>query len=142
MSVNLTQRADASLGLQGPDGDAGAFIYVNIHYTAATPLALSACMLPRRCVVQSITLVPDTASNNAVTVICYKAPDGTVIGAGTALHSGTGNLQGTAAIPQTLTLSTTPGVIDVAAGNRIGAVISGALGAWGSGVITIALNPA
>lgn len=142
MSVNLTQRADASLGLQGPDGDAGAFIYVNIPYTTATPLVLNACTLPRRCVVQSITLVPDTASTNAVTVTCYKAPSGTALGSGTALHSGTGNLQGTAATTQTLTLSTTASVIDVAAGNRIGAVVSGALGAAGSGVITIALNPA
>ena len=142
MAVNLLQRGDASMGLQGADGDAGAFIYVSIPYTTTTPLTLSAVTLPRRCIVQSITLVPDTESSNAVTVTCYKAPSATALGSGTALHSGTGNLQGTAATTQTLTLSTTASVLDVAAGNRIGAVVSGALGAAGSGVITIALNPA
>ena len=32
MSVNLTQRDDASLGLQGPDGDAGVLFITPLEY--------------------------------------------------------------------------------------------------------------
>lgn len=144
MAVNAIQQGDASYGLQGTDGDVGAFVFVTIPYqgTATVGLAISAAVLPRRCVVKSITFVPDVISANAVTATLYKAPSGTAIGSGTALHTGTANLQGTAATTQTLTLSTTSGVLDVAAGNRLGVVISGAPGATGNGVFTIALCPA
>lgn len=142
MSVNLKQNADASAGLQGTDLDDGSIIFVNIPYTTASPLTLSSSVLPRRCIVKGIQFVTDVASTNAVTFTAYKAPSATALGSGTALHSGTGNLQATAATNQTLTLSTTAATLDVAAGNRVGIVISGALGASGSGVVTIALAPA
>lgn len=138
--ISMSQRADASMGLQGTDLDVGAFIYVNIPYNTTSPLTLSSAVLPRRCIVQSIQFVPDATSTNAVTFTAYKAPSGTALGSGTALHSGTGSLQATVNTNASLTLTST--AIDVAAGNRIGIVISGALGAAGSGVVTIALNPA
>ena len=139
--ISMSQRADASMGLQGTDLDVGAFIYVNIPYNTTSPLTLSSAVLPRRCIVQSIAFVPDATSTNAVTFTAYKAPSGTALGSGTALHSGTGSLQATVNTNATLTLAAAA-ALDVAAGNRIGIVISGALGAAGSGVVTIALNPA
>lgn len=87
-------------------------------------------------VVKSIQGVVDAATSNAVTITVYKAPSGT------ALHSGTFNGQGTANANQALTLSSTSGALDVAQGSRIGAVISGAPGAAGAGMITVTLAPA
>lgn len=142
MAVEFKQLADGSLGLEGVATDSGSFIFINIPYTTASPLTLSSSVLPRQCVVQAIYAVPDVASTNAVTATVYKAPSGTALGSGTALHSGTVNLQGTAATNLIPTLSTTAGALLVAAGSRIGVVISGALGASGSGVVTVALTPA
>ena len=142
MAVNITQQADASAGLQGTDGDTGAFIFVNIPYNTTTPLTMSGCVLTRRAIVKSIVLNPDVAASNAVTVSAFKAPSATALGSGTVLHSGTGNLQGTAGTNILPTLSVVSGALDCAANTRVGIVISGALGAAGSGIVTIALCPA
>lgn len=141
MSINIKQLPDASAGLEGTDGNTGSFIFVNIPYNTTSPLTLSSAILPRRCVVQSVQFVPDVVATNAVTFSVYSAASGTALGSGTLLHSGTGNLQATANTNASLTLLTT-GVTNVALGSRVGVVISGALGASGSGVITIALTPA
>lgn len=142
MSVNLKQIGDGSAGLEGVDGGNGDFIYVNIPYTSASTTVLSASIVPRKCIVHSVTGVTDVVSSNAVTATAYQAASGTALGSGTALHSGTFNLQGTANTNQSLTLSTTAAALSVAAGSRVGVVISGALGAAGNGVITIVLAPA
>lgn len=147
MSVQLKQNADMSLGLQGTDLDDGGFITFDLRYnananTSGAFLNIVGPVLNRRMIVKAITGCPETQASNAVTATVYKAASGTAIGSGTALHSGTFNLQGTAATNQSLTLSTTSGVVDVAAGSRLGMVISGAPGAAGVGVITITLAPA
>lgn len=145
MSVQLKQNADMSCGLQGTDLDDGAFIVLSFPYNAtaqASILTLPGTLVQRRMIVKAIQGVPETASTNAVTATVYKAASGTAIGSGTALHTGTFNLQGTAATNQALTLSTTSGVVDVSAGSRIGVVISGAMGAAGNGCITVTLAPA
>ena len=147
MAINLKQNADASAGLQGTDGDDGAFLTFTIPYTAITHttgafLTASTHIVNRRMVVKAISGVVDTAATNAVTASLFKAPSATAIGSGVALHTGSFNLQGTAATNQALTLSTVSGALDVAAGSRIGFVISGAPGAAGGGVITVTLAPA
>lgn len=145
MSVQIKQNADMSMGLQGTDLDEGGFVILQFPYNAtahASILALPGTVCKRRMVVVNISGVPETAASNAVTATVYKAPSGTALGSGTALHSGTFNLQGTAATNQTLTLSTTSGVLDVAAGSRIGVVISGVMGAAGNGCITVTMAPA
>lgn len=147
MAVNLKQNADMSGGLQGTDGGDGEFVFVNMPYSAIMNttgafLLVSGPVFTRRMIVKSISGVVATVSSNAVTATVYKAASGTALGSGTALHSGTFNLQGTASTNQALTLSTTSGVVDVAAGSRIGFVISGAPGAAGVGNITVALAPA
>ena len=147
MSVNLKQNADMSAGLQGTDGDDGAFVVVTLPWSAITNttgafLTVSGPVMKRRMIVKDITHVVDTTATNAVTATLRKAASGTALGSGTALHSGTANLQATAATPVALTLSTTPSDLDVAAGSRIGFVISAAPGAAGVGAFTVTLAPA
>lgn len=147
MSVNLKQNADASAGLQGTGMGEGEFVVVTMAYnanaqTSGAFLNVLGPAMSRRMIVKSIIGVPNTVASNAVTATVYKAASGTAIGSGTALHSGTFDLQGTAATNQTLTLSTTKSDLDVAAGSRIGMVISGAPGAAGVGTITVTLAPA
>lgn len=77
---------------------------------------------------------------SAVTATVYKAPSGTAIASGTALHTGTFNLKGTASTNQTLTLSSTAGVLDIAAGDTIGVILTGTL-TTATGGITVALTP-
>ena len=136
----LKQNSDGSIGLQGTDLDDGQFIPIRFHYNTTTPLTFTIASLSRRMIVKQISVRPDVAASNAVTVSVYKAASGTAIGSGTKLHSGTGNIQGTANTNQKLTIDLTAN--DIAADNAIGAVISGALGAAGSGCITVWLAPA
>ncbi len=147
MAGNLKQNADMSVGLQGTDGDDGAFVVVTLPYSAITNttgafLTVSGPVFQRRMIVKSIQGVVDTQASNAVTATVFRAPSGTALGSGTALHTGTFNLQGTAATNQTLTLATNAATLDLAAGARIGFVISGAPGAAGVGCITVTLAPA
>lgn len=142
MGVQLKQLADSSMGLEGTDLNTGAFIYINIPYTTASPLTISGGILPRKCVVQAITVNPDVSSTNAVTVSAFAAPSATALGSGTALMSSGAVLNGTAGTNVVGALSAVSGALLISAGSRVGVVISGALGAAGSGVITIALNPA
>lgn len=147
MGVQFKQNPDASAGLQGSDLDDGAFVIVNMPWSAITNttgafLTVSGPVMKRRMIVKDISHVVDTAATNAVTATLFKAASGTALGSGTALHSGTANLQATAATPVALTLSATAGVDDVAAGSRIGFVISGTPGAAGVGSFTVTLAPA
>jgi len=147
MGVQLKQNADASLGLQGTDLDDGGFVTIPLQWSAITNtsgafLTVSGPILNRRMIVKAITYVNDTAATNAVTAQVFKAPSATALGSGTVLHSGTVNLQATAGTNTSMTLSTTAGVVDVAAGSRIGFVISATPGAAGVGVITVTLAPA
>ena len=142
MSINLKQIPDGSAGLEGTDSGLGTFIYVNIPYNTTSPLTLSGAVLPRRCVVQSVLVNPDVSSTNAVTVSAFKAANTVALGSGVALTSAGAALNGTAGTNVVGALSAVGGALDCAALSRVGVVISGALGAAGSGVITIALNPA
>lgn len=147
MAINLKQNSDMSGGLQGTDDGQGEFVFVDMPFSAITHttgafLVGQGPVFSRRMVVKAITGNVSTVSSNAVTATVYKAPSGTAIGSGTALHSGTFSLQATAHTPSALTLSTTASDLDVAAGSRIGFVISGAPGAAGVGSITVALAPA
>lgn len=141
MGVQLKQLPDGTLGLEGKDAGNGE-LFFTMSYQAALGLIYSGPILPRSIQIQSISYTPDVAASNAVTITCYKAPSATALSGGTALHSGTLNCQGTAGTTITPTLSTTAGVLSVAAGNRVGFVISGATGAAGSGTVTFGYTPA
>lgn len=92
------------------------------------------------CVVKSILVVPDVAQGAALTATLSKATGTATPAAGTTpLHSGTANLNGTAHTVQTLTLTSTTADLALAAGDRIGLILSGAL-TTGSASVTIRLG--
>ena len=147
MTINIRQNNDSSGGLQGTDGDDGAFIVLNFPYSTNTNtvgafLTSSSAVFSRRMIVKSIIAVVDSAATNVVTASLFKAASGVALGAGVALHTGTVNLQGAAGTNQVVALATLASTVDVAAGSRIGFVISGALGVAGNGLITVTLAPA
>jgi len=141
MAIVLKQLGDSSMGLEGRAGDAGAFIFINIPYSTTSPLSLSGAVIPRTCVVQSITLSPDVSSTNAVTAQAFAAPTTVLLASGTALGA-VMVTNGAVGANVVGALSAVAGALLVPAGSRVGIVISGALGAAGSGVATIGLNPA
>lgn len=85
-----------------------------------------------------ITMAGTDAS--AVTAVIKKAASGTAITSGTALHSSTYNLKGTADTVQTLTLSTTASDLRIDAGTAIGIDFTGTLTS-ATGVVTLLLSP-
>jgi hypothetical protein len=109
----------------------------------ATPAADFSFFVATRAVrVRAITARVDIAGSDAspVTAIIRKVPSGSLVAAGTALHSGSINLKGSGATNQALTLSTTSSDLDLAAGDALAFDLSGtATGATGS--VTVTLNP-
>jgi hypothetical protein len=142
MSVNIKQNADGSAGLQGDDLDAGGFVPICIAYDAAA-VDRAFFTATRKYVVTGIIGRPTVIGSDggAVTAVAKKAPSGTAIASGTALHSSTYNLKGTAHTNQSLTLSTTESDLVIAAGTSIGLDFTGTLTA-AVGVVTIMLAPA
>lgn len=142
MGVNLKQLADTSMGLEGVDADSGAFIVENFIYSAASVDGVY-FIAPRKMIVKSIIGRPTVAGTDgsAVTATIKKAASGTAITAGTALHSSTFNLKGTADTNQTLTLSTTAGALEIPAGTAIGIDFTGTLTS-ATGVVSVAFTPA
>jgi hypothetical protein len=143
MGVNLKQLPDSSMGLEGKDLGTGSFLTRSLNWTPTSSATAIMLVVPRTVVIQSIVARVETAGSDGgtVTATIYKAPSGTAIGSGVALHSGTINLKGTAATNQTLTLSTVAGALEVAAGSAIGIVFTGTLTAAVGGV-TVSFNPA
>lgn len=142
MAINIKQDGDGSAGLVGLDGGAGAFVPIEIEYLATSVDKVS-FVATRSYIVKAITLRPTIAGTDgsAVTVTIKKAASGTAITAGTALHSGTGDLKGTADTVQNLTLSTTASDLLIPAGTAIGLDFGGTLTA-ATGVVAVALCPA
>lgn len=82
----------------------------------------------------------DIANGSAATLLVYKAPSGTAFSAGTVLSSTSMDLNGTADTNQTLTLSATLTDLQLAIGDSLGLVESGALSA-SVGCITVHFTP-
>lgn len=142
MAINLKQNMDMSGGLQGTDGGDGEFLSINIEYNASSSDKVS-FVATRRYIVKAITGRPTVAGTDAsaVTGVIKKAASGTAINFGTALHSSTYDLKGTANTIQALTLSTTPSDLDIAAGTAIGIDLTGTLTS-ATGVVSVVLAPA
>jgi hypothetical protein len=138
----IKQNDDGSMGVQGTDLDNGGFVTVNIEYNASS-VDKVAFVATRAYVVQGITGRPTVAGTDggAVTAVIKKAASATAITAGTALHSSTFNLKGTADTIQALTLSTTSGVTLIPAGTCIGVDFTGVLTS-ATGIVTVTLAPA
>jgi hypothetical protein len=94
--------------------------------------------VPRAMIVTGITGRLEVAQGAAATITVLKAASGTALTAGTALHTGSFNANGTAATNQTLTLAALA-AISLAAGDSIGIQTTGT---WttSAGGITIGLS--
>ena len=141
MSVDLKQSSDGSFGLAGVDAGDGGFIPASLAYTA-TIADTSFFVADRTYVVKAIRGRVDVAgTGGACTAVIRKAPSATAGASGTALHSSTYNLVGTANVNQTLTLSTSDGALRLAAGDCLYFDLTGTpTSAVGS--ITVTLSPA
>lgn len=147
MSVDIRQEADGSLGMVGdqnstrnPTANAG-FIAASINYNVPAADA-SFFVADRAYVVKGIRGVNDViGTGGACTAVIRKVPSGTALTSGTALHSGSYNLVGTAATNQTLTLSTTASDLLLAAGDRMAVDYTGTATS-AIGAITVTLAPA
>lgn len=143
MSVNLVQNADMSAGLQGTDGDQGAFIMRDFQFTTTTVASNTIFVAPRRLIVKSINVRLDVAGTDAgaVTATIVRAASATAISAGTALHTGTANIKGTANANQALTLAASAATLDIPAGTAIGVNFTGVMTS-AQGAVTISFCPA
>ena len=137
----IKQNDDSSLGIEGTSGGKGGFVPASINYNV--PAAdTSFFTADRPYVVQGIRGRVDVAgTGGACTAVIRKVPSGTALASGTALHSGSYNLVGTATQSQALTLSTTASDLLLAAGDSLAIDYTGtATSAIGS--VTVTLNPA
>lgn len=135
--------AAPTVGTQRFLGAANATSYskfITINYVAAL-VTQKVFVAPVACVVIGIAGVPRVAgSGGACTLAFYKAADAVAVGSGSLLHSGTFNVAGTADTNQYLTLVTDQTVLQMAAGDSIGYVLTGtATSAVGN--ITITVEP-
>lgn len=143
MIVNK-QKLDGSMGLEGTQKDdaGGGFIVVDCEWDAASvDKVFFVAARPMRVVSINPRVTVAGTDAGAVTAVVAKAASGTAITAGTALHTFPINLKGVANTNQTLTLSTTAGVLDVAAGTALGIDFTGVLTA-ATGVVTVTMVPA
>lgn len=140
--VNIVQTDDGDFELEGVNGQGYGWIPATVTYDPTSNATYVAFVAQRAMRVKGIVGRVQAAGTDAgaVTATVYKAPSATAIASGTALHSGTFNLKGTASTNQTLTLSTTAGVLNIAAGDTIGAIFSGVL-TTATGGITIHMAP-
>jgi hypothetical protein len=137
----IKQNADSSLGIEGAAGGDGGFLPVTLNYIATT-VDCTFFTADRPYVVKAIRGRVDVAgTGGACTATIRKVPSGTALTSGTALHTGSFNLVGTAAAQQALTLSATASDLLLAAGDSLCYDLTGtATSAVGN--LSVHLNPA
>jgi hypothetical protein len=133
----------AATALAVNTGSAGAFQLNSVSYSmpggwipTVNPNNVVIGTMPAAATITSIVGSIETATGGTSTVSVYKAPSGTACSAGTVLHSGSINANGTAATNQTLTVTTA----SISSGNRLCLQTTGTTG-WttgtGSGGVTV-----
>lgn len=138
---NLKNLGDSSMGIEGSSGGDGGFVPVTLNYIATT-VDCTLFTADRPYVVKAIRGRVDVAgTGGACTATIRKVASGTAITSGTALHTGSFNLVGTAATQQALTLSTTPSDLLMAAGDSLCYDLTGTATS-AVGAISVTLNPA
>ena len=95
---------------------------------------------PYKCVVLSVDATWAVASGGG-TVDVYKAGDGTAIGGGTTVLTGTISTAATANTISSGTLATTKSTLELSTGNRLGLVESGTITNITHLVVTVVLAP-
>jgi hypothetical protein len=137
----IKQNADSSLGVEGKDGGDGGFIPLTLNYTASI-VDCTMFTADRAYTVKAIRGRVDVAgTGGACTAVIRKVASATAITAGTALHSASFNLVGTANAQQTLVLSATASDLLLAAGDSICFDLTGTATS-AVGAISVFLNPA
>ena len=147
MSVDIRQGADGSFELVGdqsftrnPTAGVGweaASVFYNVPAVDA-----SFFVADRAYVVKGIRGVNDViGTGGACTAVIRKVPTGTALASGTALHSGSYNLVGTANTNQILALSIVASDLLMAAGDRLAIDYTG-VATSAIGVVTVTLAPA
>lgn len=141
MAVNLANPATGEMEMVGMDNAERGFIIANAEYVAAS-VDKTFFLATRAMRVKYIVARPTVAGTDvgAVTAVVRKVPDATAITSGTALHSGTFNLKGTANTNQVLALSTTSSDLDLAAGDALAIDFTGTLTS-ATGAIIVGLAP-
>lgn len=141
MSVDLKQNHDGSFGLVGVDAGDGGFIPVSLPYTASIA-DTGFFVADRTYIVKAIRGRVDVAgTGGACTAVIRKVSSGTAGTSGTALHSGSFNLVGTANAHQALSLLTTPHDLRIDAGQALFFDLTGTPTS-AVGAITVTLAPA
>lgn len=137
--MNVIQNSDGSVGFSGSQSGPTEFTY-DARSWGPTSTASPGFVASRPYQVKSIIARVEVAGTDAgaVTAVVYMAPSGTALSAGTALHTGTINLKGTAATNQVLTLGTTT---LIPTGAAVGIVYTGVLTS-ATGGVTIGMCPA
>lgn len=140
--ASIIQHADGSADFDGYLNPRTGFVAISNKWNASS-IDEVFFVASRRYVVRGLSARVETAGTDAsaVTAVIKKAASGTAIGSGTALHSGSINLKGTAATTQALTKSTTASDLIIEAGDSIGIDYTGTLTA-AVGVVTLQLSPA
>lgn len=148
-NINLVPGAGGASagGTAGTPGEvlingASGLMQANLMYGEATPLDQSFFVACRDYRVKAIIGRPLVVGSDgsAVTAVVKKAPSGTAIASGTALHSSSYDMKGTINTNQSLTVSTTLSDLAIAAGDAIGIDTTGTMTA-ARGVISVLLEP-
>ena len=136
----IKQLADGSFGIEGALNGDGGFVPVPFVYTAAIT-STTIFVADRGYVVKGIRGRVDVAgTGGACTAVVNKVPSGTALASGTALHTGSFNLVGTALAQQALTLSATAASLVLVAGDSIAIVLTGTATS-ATGAFTVTLSP-
>lgn len=140
--VAVVQKDKGDLDLIGADGADVGFVVAKTEWLASSVDKVF-WVAPRQCrvkrIVARVTVAGTDTTTPAPTAVIRKVPSGTAIGSGTALHSSTINLKGTADTNQVLTLSTTSTDLDLAQGDALAIDVTGTLtGATGVAMVSLA----
>ena len=129
----------AAFGAGGKPLEAGTPVLVNFRYGDATPIDTPFFVAARAYRVHKITVrILGTAAS--ATGAIKKAPSGTAIASGTALHASTFAFDATTNTNVTPTLTATTADLNIAAGDCIGVDVTGTLTS-ATGVISLELIP-
>lgn len=93
-----------------------------------------------RRIVARVTVAGTDTTTPAPSAVIRKVPTGTAIGSGTALHSTSIDLKGSADTNQVITLSTTSSTLDLAQGDCLAIDFTGTL-TGATGAVTVGMAP-
>lgn len=119
-----------------PNGLTGSYVVVapefasvpvvaSAWYSAPADFAFFTADRPYKVIAATVHVVAAGSDGSAVTAAIKKVPDATAVASGTAIHSGSIDLKGTANTNQALTLSSTATDLILAPGDSLGLDVTG-----------------